>query len=476
MRLGRYEIVRKIATGGMADVFLALQWGDGGFVREVVLKRLHAHHTGDKTLVEDFRNEADLLARLRYPGIPQVLEFRCSERGEWYLAMEYVRGPTVRDLLSRAPERLPLPVALALGCQLSRLLDQVHSAVDPLSGTEIGVVHGDITPTNVIADAAGGVHLLDFGIAGGELHRQARRSEGIRGTAGFFPPEAVGGGPLPDRRADVFSLGALLYEVFVGVRPFDKDSVRYVNQIVVGPKARPRDIDASMASGLEEVLMACLAPKPEHRPATTMEVAAALTRVAASQQLTASPRQLGEYVDSYFPANEEAATRVGQPNRGFVVSIPDEDDDALSSAERDELLADLDLFAPEGSLTPEERESLVPEFEEPLIDDSAFESAPPPSAPAVPPPPPPPRAMRQEKQTPVAFPTPADLASLRPGEGDEAEEVAPIEDAPLPAPRTGPRPRRPRPAQESAPRARTTAPPPDSDSGGFYLYVADEDG
>ncbi|MFK8000536.1 MAG: serine/threonine protein kinase [Polyangiales bacterium] len=461
-RIDRYEIVRKLATGGMADVFLALQWGDGGFVREVVVKRLHPHMSGDKSLLEDFRNEADLLARLGGPGIPHVHEFRCSSGREWYMAMEHVPGPTVCELVRETSAGTPLPlhVALSIGVELCRILDAVHDYVDPASGEEFGVVHGDLTPSNVVIDGRGHVHLLDFGIAGGNDHRRSRMGGdyGIRGTVGYFPPEAAQSSELSDRRADVFSLGALLYELVTGEDAFTRVAIEYLNAIPVGPSARPCEVDGSLAPALDDLIMLCLSPDPNDRPQLAGDVANALEALASEEGLELGSSHLADYVQAYFPvqAGDSELAEESPAHRDFVIPIPDAVEDpsgaVLSADERDELLADLALFAPDG-----------------MFDDPSEVAAPPPPSPLpppprpVPPPPPSDRAARSEKATPIAFPAAQDIASSKP---PRTEESAISTKRPPP------------PGRRSRPSVHPDSDKPiepKADDSGFYIYVADDD-
>lgn len=459
-RIDRYEIVRKLATGGMADVFLALQWGDGGFVREVVVKRLHPHMAGDKSLLEDFRNEADLLARLGGPGIPHVHEFRCSSGREWYMAMEHVPGPTVCELAREESKakRLPLNVALSIGVELCRILDLVHDYIDPASGAELGVVHGDLTPSNIVVDARGHLHLLDFGIAGGNDHRRSRMGGdyGIRGTVGYFPPEAAQSSELSDRRADIFSLGALLYELATGQDAFTRVAIEYINAIPVGPSARPCEVDDSLAPALDDLIMLCLSPNPNERPQLAGDVANALEALAAEEELEIGPSVLADYVGEFFPA-QEGSSQGESAVHDFVVPIPEAVEDpsgaVLSADERDELLADLALFEPDGMF--EDSSEVAP---------PASPLPPPPRA--VPPPPPIDRAARSEKATPIAFPAAHDIASSKP---PRTEESAISTKRPSPPP-----PRRNRhpsvhPDSDKPIETKTT------DDSGFYIYVADDD-
>lgn len=466
-RIDRYEIVRKLATGGMADVFLALQWGDGGFVREVVVKRLHPHMSGNRSLLEDFRNEADLLARLGGAGIPHVHEFRCSSGREWYMAMEHVPGPTVCELVREASKakRLPLHVALSIGVELCRILDLVHDYVDPASGVELGVVHGDLTPSNVVVDMRGHVHLLDFGIAGGNDHRRSRMGGdyGIRGTVGYFPPEAAQSSELSDRRADIFSLGALLYELVTGEDAFTRVAIEYLNAIPVGPAARPSEVDGSLAPALDELIMLCLSPDPNDRPPLASDVANALEALASEEGLELGPSVLADYVGECFSAQEVSAQREDESApHDFVIPIPeaveDPSGDILSADERDDLLADLDLFAPDGMFEDSPQVSSTPP--------SPPSSPLPPPHPLPPPPPPPDERVRSEKATPVAFPAAQDIASSKPPRTEESTISTKRPSAP---------PSRQNRHPSVHPDSDRPIPAKTTDDSGFYIYVADDD-
>ncbi len=508
--IDRFEIVRKIATGGMADVFLALQWGDGGFVREVVIKCLHGHLESRTALLEDFRNEAELLARLRLPGVPQVFDFRCSEEGTWYMAMEYVVGPTLKEIASSSPaERVDMSIALSAIIQLCRLLDEVHDYADPVSGAEVGLLHGDLTPSNVIVRPGGRPSLLDFGIAGDGRHRQARQGadHGIRGTVGYFAPEAASAQQLPDRRADVFSTGVLLYEMLAGMRPFPKESLAYVNAIRSGESIPLRDVCTEIPPSVAAVVMACLSPDPTDRPGRCGEVASLLEHAVreSGEALRLGPEVLADYVRDRMPARRGSDFPSLVESRDFVIPLPvaaepESGEEDLSADERDELLADLALFAPDAGgffeSTPPAVPSAPPKATTPpsgrpiSIPASELATAPPPEhfddaevleldewMASAPPPPPPTRPPRADKRTPIAFPSPRDLASIRPPqESEERPSQMPVPSKTriaLKRPRTSdlqlknlPHPDQGTPLEEKLEH---------TDSDGFYIYVSDED-
>jgi serine/threonine protein kinase len=147
-KIGRYELLHKIAAGGMAEVYLARQWGQGGFFRDVVIKRLFPHFAEHEHAVRMFQDEARLLAELSHPDIPQVYDLGHAD-GHWYLAMEHVNGVTLTDLCRMATKLqrpMPLPVAIGIVSQVCMALHHAHEKRDR-EGRALKVVHRDVTPT-----------------------------------------------------------------------------------------------------------------------------------------------------------------------------------------------------------------------------------------------------------------------------------------------------------------------------------------
>ncbi|MEZ4250598.1 MAG: serine/threonine-protein kinase [Polyangiales bacterium] len=397
--LGRFELVEKIATGGMGDVYLAHQWGDGGFVRASVVKRLHPHLSERPTALDDFRNEAALLALLAHPGIPHVYDFR-FENGRWYIAMEYVRGPTL-GAIRRAEQSIgrvmPWKVAIGVALQLCDILGYVHERRDDVSDEPLGIVHGDLSPENVILGRDGQVRLLDFGIAGGAEHRQRQREreKGIRGTLGYIAPEAISKDQPVDQRADVFVLGVLLYEMSTGQRLFPGDGLNYVNAVLQQSPKPPSEHRDDYPKELERVLYQVLSRDVDERLAGTRELRRALEEVARAHDLPVGGRVVSDYAETLYPAREDR--RLALRERPEVLATqelpilePADDPSRLSAQEREEMLAGLQDF-------------LLPEMEE-LEAELLVESQSPPAlasapVPRMPPPPPPPSLDVEPSQT-----------------------------------------------------------------------------
>jgi hypothetical protein len=218
--VGRYRIERRLGLGGMAEVFLAWQLGPGGFERRVALKRPLPELTQDPTCRAMFLDEARIASQLHHHNIAQIFEID-RHQGAYFIAMEFVDGPSLRDLIrigAAHRARVPLPIALAIAHAILAALAHAHDRTTP-TGEPMGLVHRDVTPSNVQLTLDGEVKLLDFGIAraGTQLYRT--QTGVVRGTVPYMSPEHAVGDAF-DHRADLFSAGALLHELLTYCRAF----------------------------------------------------------------------------------------------------------------------------------------------------------------------------------------------------------------------------------------------------------------
>ena len=200
---GRYRIVRKLGTGGMANVYLA---EDQELGRSVAIKILDDRHAADEQFVERFRREAKNAASLSHPNIVAVYD-RGEAEGTYYIAMEYLDGRTLKELLVRFGTP-PVKIAIGYTRQVLSALAFAH---------KYGLVHRDIKPHNVLVDSGGHVKVTDFGIARSEAS-QMTEAGSIIGTAQYLSPEQARGAPV-DQRSDIYSVGVLLYELLPAACP-----------------------------------------------------------------------------------------------------------------------------------------------------------------------------------------------------------------------------------------------------------------
>jgi hypothetical protein len=215
-QIDRYQLERRLGTGGMAEVFLAWQVGPGGFERKVAIKRPLPHVSEDPNAVAAFLDEARLAAQLLHPNIVQVYDVGESA-GSYFIVMEYVDGPSLRQLLRQLGQngqRVPLPIAASLIVSVLAALDYAHRHSDE-RGRPLELVHRDITPRNVLLNRSGQVKLVDFGIARAEFRLHVTQTGTVKGTLPYMSPEQAAGKPL-DRRSDLYSAGAVFYELLTG--------------------------------------------------------------------------------------------------------------------------------------------------------------------------------------------------------------------------------------------------------------------
>src|SRR6185503_1053049 len=261
----RYVILRKLGSGGMADVYLA---EDQELGRRVALKLLDDRHASDEQFVERFRREAQSAAGLNHPNIVSIFD-RGRAEGTYYIAMEYLDGRTLKELLVKNGPT-PVPIAIDYARQILGALAFAHRN---------GIVHRDIKPHNIVVGGDGRLKVTDFGIARSGAS-QMTEAGSIVGTAQYLSPEQARGAPV-DPRSDIYSLGVVLYEMLTGKVPFTGDTpveiaMKHLSQVPEPPSSLrpevPHDLDA--------VVMRALAKDPEQRYATAEEMDADLARVA----------------------------------------------------------------------------------------------------------------------------------------------------------------------------------------------------
>ncbi|MEM6295886.1 MAG: serine/threonine-protein kinase [Myxococcota bacterium] len=286
-RLGRYRVLRPLAVGGMAELHLAHQQGAGGVAKTVVLKRIRPHLAGDAEFARLFENEARLAAGLDHSGIAHVLDYGV-EGGLSFIVMEYVHGPSLLELLKKtAPQAMPLAVGLSIVRDIAAALHYAHERTGA-DGHPLGIVHRDVSPSNVLLTYDGEVKLVDFGIAKATALPQATRSTSIKGKIAYMSPEQAKGERV-DRRTDVFALGTVAFEVLTASRCFTAaGELALLNKVAVAQYPKPSSIDPAFDPALEQLLARALSVRPEDRFATARAFQEAVETYAASRGLSLS--------------------------------------------------------------------------------------------------------------------------------------------------------------------------------------------
>jgi serine/threonine protein kinase len=294
-RLGRYEVVRHLADGGMAEVLLARATGIENFEHHVVVKRIRGEQKKDERFVKMFLDEARLAAALHHQHVVQVHDIG-QEGGEYFFAMEYVHGEDARKLLThlnKKQQRLPLEHLLTIAMAA---LSGLHYAHDH----QLQIVHRDVSPANILIGFDGGVKVADFGIAKAALRTQETRSGTLKGKVSYMSPEQCTGGAV-DRRSDVFAMGIVLYELCTVRRLFKgENDFLTMTAIVQGGVPLPTTVRPDVPPGLETIIMTALALSPDRRYQTAEEMRLALEQLATDLGIRTSATALGSFMKKQF--------------------------------------------------------------------------------------------------------------------------------------------------------------------------------
>jgi serine/threonine protein kinase len=415
---GKYTLIARLATGGMGEIFLARLSGVAGFEKLVVIKRVLPHLAAQDRFIAMLLDEARIVARLSHPNICQVQELGEVD-GEYYIAMEYLEGITVADLLRRLSKQghvMDPRIVIAMTVQACEGLHAAHELVDR-GGQPTNLVHRDVSPSNVFITTAGMVKVLDFGIAKTPDRLARTRTGAVKGKWAYMSPEQILRQPL-DRRSDIFSLGIVLFESLTGWRLFHHPSEYQICRAITETDAPSvRNFQPALPEPLAQVVARALSRDPTLRFATARDMGKALLEASASLGGPSILSDVADLVSANF--TKELAER-----RAFVERVE-------ASAEHGADAAPASLLPVAPLMTPE-----IPsgdEFPDPMpqVGTSATQSAPPPEPPADDRPPMPapasgPVSAPASGPVPMAAPFstsgPADLAS--------AAHVAGVADGP----------------------------------------------
>ena len=279
---GKYILLEKIAAGGMAEIYKAAYAGEGDFRKICVLKRVLPALAGDDDFIRMFREEAALMVKLSHANVVHVFDFG-REGEDYYLAMEFVRGISLRALLTRcqeAREKLPVKLALWIATEMTKGLGHAHSRRDA-DGTPLGIVHRDVSPANVLLSWDGEVKITDFGIAK-MASRVSLTAEGmVRGKASYLSPEQASAQPL-DGRTDLFAVGIVLWEMIAGKKLFGGDSPSEVMaNVMMTPIPKVSSVVPSLPAPLDALMAKMLERDPDARFRDAAEQERAITSLLA---------------------------------------------------------------------------------------------------------------------------------------------------------------------------------------------------
>jgi serine/threonine protein kinase len=301
-----YEILAKLAEGGMAEIFLARGASVGGVARHVVLKRVLRDRAHDANFVRMFLDEARLAAQLQHPNIAQVYDI--GKLGDsYFFTMEYVHGETVRALLQRASglkRPLPIGAVLAIAAGAAAGLQHAHDRVG-VDGRPLGIVHRDVSPSNLMVSYEGHVKLVDFGVAKASDRVTETRSGTVKGKISYLSPEQARGATI-DRRSDLFSLGIVLWEMLALERLYRRETdFEAMTAIVTEPTPAPSTKRPDVPPDLDALVLRLLEKSTEKRFQTGEEVLDAIEALAAKTGAVLSAASIGRVVKDLFGQRPE---------------------------------------------------------------------------------------------------------------------------------------------------------------------------
>ncbi len=277
-RFGKYVLLRRIAVGGMAEIFRAKVGGFAGFEKDVVIKRILPHYGEDEAFTRMFIDEARLTAKLQHQNIVQIFDFDVIDN-RYFIAMEYIEGKDLKDVVERAEEmgeRLTVAQAVFIAMEVAKGLHYAHTRED--GGKLLGIVHRDVTPSNVMIAYRGDIKLMDFGIATAAQRTTKTQAGAVKGKVAYMSPEQAHGRPV-DARTDVFALGVVLWELLTGRRLFLAESdFETLTNIVRMPAQPPSAVDPRVPADLDALVLKCLERDVEKRWANMDLLARELTR------------------------------------------------------------------------------------------------------------------------------------------------------------------------------------------------------
>jgi eukaryotic-like serine/threonine-protein kinase len=331
----RYEVLGKLASGGMGTVHLARMRGSLGFTKLVAIKTMHPRHATDPAACAMFLDEAQVTAHLRHPNIVGAVDF-VAERGELMLVMDYIEGDSLRALqkaaanaapAANAGERIPVSIACAIARDVLHGLHAAHEARDE-HDRSLGIIHRDVSPDNMIVGLDGVARVLDFGVARARCAAVAEGDTAVRGKVVYMAPEQLAGQhDLIDRSVDVYAVGAVLWELLAGRRLFrGGGSPRALHEMIMKQEgvmppslAAGGNAAATIPAALDAIVLAMIARDPKKRPRTALDAARA---IEAAVSKIASAHEVGAFVKRYArprPVPSTATAAAAKPRCEFDI-------------------------------------------------------------------------------------------------------------------------------------------------------------
>ncbi|MEM6792388.1 MAG: protein kinase [Acidobacteriota bacterium] len=328
---GDYRLLERVAVGGMAEVWRAQRRGVEGFQKTVAIKKILSHLTGSNDFVTMFIDEAKLAAQLNHANIIQIYDLGKVDE-DFFIAMEFVDGKDLRSIQNRLKdldEKLPLGLCLLCVAALARALDYAHRKRD-FDNQDLGLVHRDVSPQNVLISYEGEIKLCDFGIVKAVAKASTTQMGALKGKLQYMSPEQAWGKEV-DARSDIFSLGSVLFETLTGERLFTGDSEIGVLDAVRDCRIRsPRSLDPSIPPEVEAIVMKALAKTPETRYQTAGELDRDIAAVLETMRPAVSAGDLAALMERLFGPRMVSGAQAGEP--ALAEAAPEDPPSAAAAA------------------------------------------------------------------------------------------------------------------------------------------------
>ncbi len=321
-RFGKYRLLRRLARGGMAEIFLARYEAAAGISKIVVIKKILPAYADNPRFLKMFIDEARVTVGLSHGNIAQVFDFG-EISGTYYLAMEYVAGQALSSVVSHGTElglAFPIPIACFVTMEVCKGLGYAHRKCDE-TGKPLGIVHRDVSPQNVMVSYEGQVKLVDFGIAKAANLAGDTKAGAMKGKYLYFAPEQARSRPI-DARTDVCATGIVLYELLTGRRPYSGVLMEVLESILAGRFPKPRSLNPEIPPSLERIVLKAMAVNPDDR----YESAARMQEAIGGFLFKAAPRftsaSVAHYIRYLYRTEIEASGQTVELPESFLEQIP----------------------------------------------------------------------------------------------------------------------------------------------------------
>lgn len=298
-RVGPYVLRRKVARGGMAELFLADYVREDGFRRKVAIKRIRPHLAENPDFIKMFTREARLAALLQHPNIVQIFDYGNIEKA-YFIAMEYIDGRNLGEILTDFGQGLPVDHTVFIISEICKGLDYSHTKRDDNTGEPLDIVHRDISPQNMLVSYQGEVKISDFGISKARSEPSLTQAGVIKGKMAYLSPEQALGEPV-DHRTDIYALGLVFYETLTGKRVYrfssDIEAIRSIPKMDIDPLTRAMP---EIPTELNRIVMKCIEKEKDRRYQNASALYADLGAMRKALKITFDASDLGEFMNKNF--------------------------------------------------------------------------------------------------------------------------------------------------------------------------------